>query len=95
MNTPNFDNVILSTSAWDGMKDKKIADQPLSLFGGVKIVTSNFVPENVMLLRQGDKVVAIVNVGEAQQSVHPMKATPRWFEVLVNKFRVLCSRLRG
>ncbi len=31
----------------------------------------------------------------AQQSVHPTKATPRWFEVLVNKFMVLRSRLRG
>lgn len=68
MNTPNFDNVILSKSAWDDMKDKiQIADQPLSLFGGVKIVTSNFVPENMMLLRQGDKVVAIVQIGGAAQ----------------------------
>jgi hypothetical protein len=35
------------------------------------------------------------NENSAQQSVHPTKATPRWFEVLVNKFMALCSRLRG
>lgn len=74
MNTPNFDNVILSQSAWDDMKDKiQIADQPLSLFGGVKIVISNFVPKNMMILRQGDKVVAIVQ-SEAQQI--PTKSAP-------------------
>lgn len=87
MDTPNFDNVILSKSAWDGMKDKiQIANAPLSLFGSVKIVTSDFVPENMMILRQGDKVVTIVKIGgEAPKSTHPTKANPRWWEVLINK----------
>lgn len=96
MNIPNFDNVVLSESTWAGMKEiMQPSNKPPSLFGGVNVVTSKFMPDKMAVLRQGEKVVAIVNIGEAQQSVHPTKATPRWFEVLVNKFRVLCSRLRG
>jgi hypothetical protein len=64
-NKTDVGNMILSKSAWDDMKNKiQIANTPPSSFGSVKIITSIFVPENMILLRQGNKVVGVIKIDE-------------------------------
>ena len=59
-----FDSIVLSENAWAGMVDKLEFTETKSVYFGYKIIVCKFVPDNIMLLRQGGKVVAIVRIGD-------------------------------
>lgn len=62
-NVPFFDNIVISQKVWSGVVEKAepsdLSDEKSALFG-IKVIVSKWMPDDTMLLRQGETIVGIV-----------------------------------
>lgn len=63
MNISNFDSVVLSKSRYSAMIKKIKSTENHSVFsGGVKILVGKFIPNNIVILCQNEKIIGVIQV---------------------------------
>jgi hypothetical protein len=67
MTTPQFDNIVISKNNWNRIiaehEITQVSETPLA-FVGTKVITSKWMPDNIMILRLGETIVAVVRFKE-------------------------------
>ena len=65
LNDLKFDTIVVNKGVMDTIKSAhEIAGLDAQIFPpGIRVISSEYIPENMVAVRQGDKFVAIVNIG--------------------------------